>query len=244
MNRRNLHVFVEGKTEQSILVTMGYPREIITICRGKNGFTDKINQILGVGLRGQQASVVLMRDRDYDEKNEDIIRRFEMTFNNLLKNENASSQSFQPHNNFSNVFLFNAQDVDLRVVLHIAAPPSIPNIKFDSDTIDGYVFALAMCDGVLRRFAEEAKIASEILRTKVLVEIPELAKKNGIEFNQAKDMLGVYIAMSRFLKVKSSENDTTFSGIVVSRAKKYANKDYQDILRPLLAAFQILEVSL
>jgi len=243
------HIFVEGKTEQSILVGMEYvPKEHkrkIWDCNGKINFNNNINDKLRIGLRGQSTSVLLMRDRDDIEKKEDIVKSFEIIFNNLLTNENVPPQSFHNHKSFDNVFFLNAkaQDFDLRVVLHIAAPSSFSEIKFDSDTIDGYVFALAMCDGVIQRFADNAKIAPEILRTKVLVEVPYLAKRNGIIFNQAKDMLGVYIAMSSFLKVKSSEDYATFSEIVVSRARKYANKDYQNILCSLLAALQLLEVN-
>jgi hypothetical protein len=148
-----------------------------------------------------------------------------------------------PDKDFPNLFLMDVPDINFRSVLHIALPQLISNLRFASDTIDGYTFALAMCDQVLQRFAYDARITSDVLKAKVLIEIPKLAAENGIEFNQAKDMLGVYMAMSRFFEKKGSEDKDKFTDIVISRAIKYANEDFQNIMRSLLAALQILEVS-
>lgn len=106
-------------------------------------------------------------------------------------------------------------------------------MEFVSDTIDGYILALAMNETVLEKFAKEADIAPEALRAKVIEEVPKLAKNNGINFDQAKDFLGVYMAMSRFFTNNRSEKDDVFSGVVASRAKKRVTDEFQETFRSI-----------
>lgn len=241
MSKRSPYIFVEGETELRLLRIIGCPVEPKN-CKGKDRILEAIEEDLKGDVGKKPISILILRDRDNKEIS-GIIRSFELFFNKLLKNENVSTPPFRKHNKFDNLYLLDIEKVDFRVILHIAAPSYITENKFDSDTIDGYVFALAMCDQVLQRFAKDAKITSEILKNKVLVEVPELAKKNGIEFNQAKDMLGIYMAMSRFLKVKKSEDDDKFSGFVVKRAKDYANMEYQTVLSSIMIALELLETN-
>jgi hypothetical protein len=148
---------VEGKTEERVLRIMKCPEAIIQNCKGKSNIVPKINEILGVGLRGEHTSVLILRDRDVDETIDSIKMSFESCINNLLNKNEASSQFFQMHSEFGNIFTINAQDVDFQVVLHIASPPSIVGVKFDSDTIDGYIFALAY-QSVLRSLLTALRI--------------------------------------------------------------------------------------
>jgi hypothetical protein len=155
-----------------------------------------------------------------------------------------SNQSFKPHQKFKNLYEIDVPGANSRVALHIAAPPSISGMEFVSDTIDGYILALAMNESVLEKFAEKADIAPEALRAKVIEEVPKLAKDNGINFDQAKDFLGAYMVMSRFFTNNRSEKDDVFSGVVVNRAKKRVTDEFQEIFRSIKTALDFLEIDL
>ncbi len=247
MNKPNTYVFVEGETEKRILKKMIHDSSHLPFVfgggNGKTNLPNEIEKMLDGEIRKNSIFLLILRDRDDEEEYPDIIQSFERPINKLLNKEKISSNSFVPHKDFANLFLMDVPDINFRSVLHIAPPQFISSLKFASDTIDGYTFALAMCDQVLQRFASDAKITSDVLRDKVLIEVPKLATDNGIEFNQAKDMLGVYMAMSRFFEKKGSEDKDKFTDIVMSRAIKYANEDFQNIMRSLFAALKILEVS-
>ncbi len=247
MNKPNTYVFVEGETEKRILKKMFHNSPHLPFVfgggNGKPNLPNEIEIMLKGEIRKNSIFLLILRDRDYEEKYPDIIHSFERPINKLLNEEKISSNSFVPHKDFPNLFLMDVPDINFHSVLHIAPPQFISDLKFASDTIDGYTFALAMCDQVLQRFASDARITSDVLKAKILTEVPKLAAGNGIEFNQAKDMLGVYMAMARFFEKKGSEDKDKFTDIVILRAIKYANEDFQNIMRSLLVALQILEVS-
>ncbi|MFV9690420.1 MAG: hypothetical protein ACNY01_05565 [Desulfobacteria bacterium] len=236
-------IFVEGKTEERLLNKIGCPGNVIIDCEGTTKIPSVIEDILKPELNiNHSIKILIMRDRDNKETYDSIIRSFGSFFNKLLGGAIPHS-SFQPHQEFKNLYTMNGSNANFRVALHIAAPPPIKSIKkFASDTIDGYIFALAMTEIVLQRFAKEANITPEVLRVKVLDEVPELAKQNGIEFNQAKDYLGVYMAMSKFLTVKRNDGVDVFSGIVVARAKKYETDSFRDVFRSIQAALQFIDI--
>lgn len=237
-------IFVEGRTEKRLLRRMGCPDNLIIDCGGTPKIPIEIESILEPYLNNNYSiKILIMRDRDNKETHDSIIQSFGSFFDYLLRESNVTHPSFQSHKDFKNFYTMNSSNANFRVALHIAAPPPVENIKkFASDTIDGYIFALAMMENVLQRFANEAKITPEVLRVKVLDKVPELAKQNGIEFNQAKDYLGVYMAMSKFFTVKRNEKDDVFSGIVVNRAKKYENDSFRDVFRSVQAALQFIDI--
>ncbi|HJH31733.1 MAG TPA: hypothetical protein C5S50_06055 [Methanosarcinaceae archaeon] len=236
-------IFVEGKTEVRLLKQMNCPGNIIVNCKGALNIPGEIERLLEPFLNDNHSiKISIMRDRDNKETHESIIQSFGSSFDKLLGVSMPHSQ-FQPHREFKNLYTMNSSNENFHVVLHIAAPPPIESIKkFASDTIYGYIFALAMTEKVLQRFAKEAKITPDVLRVKVLDEVPELAKQNGIEFNQAKDYLGVYMAMSKFFTVKRDEKIDGFSGIIVARAKKYETDSFRDVFRSIHAALQFIDI--
>ena len=241
MSERSLYIFVEGKTEERLLKILGCMVSPIN-CKSKNNIRDRMKEVLEPVLGTQNTGILILRDRDEGETHENIVRNFENIINKLLIESEIPHQSFQPHEEFKNLSMMDIPAVNSRFALHIAAPPSIGDLKFASDTIDGYILYLALDEAVMGRFAKNAGIAPEALRVKVMDKVPKLAEDNGIKFEQAKDFLGVYMAMSRFLTKNRSEADDVFSGVVVNRAKKHAESEFQEILRSIQVALQFIGV--
>ena len=245
MTELSIYAFIEGVTEERLLKQIGVSRRVrIVNCHGKNNISGKVAEILKPVLGTQSTGILILCDRDHNETHGSIVRTFEDVINELLRDLKISNQSFKPHQEFDNLYEIDVPAANSRVALHIAAPPSIDGMEFVSDTIDGYILALAMNEIVLERFAEKADIAPETLRTKVVEEVPKLARDNGINFDQAKDFLGVYMAMSRFFTNNRSEKDDVFSGVVVNRAKKRVTNEFQEIFRSIRTALEFLEIDL
>ncbi len=241
MSNGNFYTFVEGQTEERLLKILGCQGRIID-CKGKDEMPEEVKKILGDELGKQQpVSVLILRDRDHNETYPDIKLSFESVINSLLREEipDISDRHFLPNEGFDNLFVMDASNANFCAILHIAKPPC-NDMGFASETTDGYILALAMCENVLQRFAGEAGFSSERLKAKVLEEVPRLATENGIIFNQAKDFIGIYMAMSKFFTIKRSERDDAFSGVVINRAKRHANDDYLSILSSHMAALQFL----
>lgn len=241
MSKRIPYIFVEGKTEKRLLKIIECPVSP-TVCGSKDSICDTMQKKLSGELGDHPTGILILRDRDHNETRENIVRSFENGINKLLIESEIPHQSFQPHEKFKNLYEMDIPAVDSRFALHIAAPPSISGLEFASDTIDGYILYLAMDETVLERFAKNAGIAPEALRTKVIEKVPKLAEDNGIKFEQAKDFLGVYMAMSKFLTIKRSEKDDVFSGVVTNMAKKRASDKFQDTFRSVSAALEFLEI--
>lgn len=245
MTQLSIYAFIEGVTEERLLKQIGVSRSVTIInCHGKDKIPGKVEAILKAVLGTQPIGILILRDRDHNETHGSIVQSFEDVINELLLELKISNQSFKPHQKFKNLYEIDVPAANSRVALHIAAPPSISGMEFVSDTIDGYILALAMKETVLERFAEKADIAPEALRAKVIEEVPKLAKDNGINFDQAKDFLGVYMAMSRFFTNNRSEKDDVFSGVVVNRAKKRVTDEFQEIFRSIRTALEFLEIDL
>jgi len=240
MTEPSIYAFVEGVTEERLLKQIGIRRPIN--CQGKDKIPGKMEEILKPVLGTQPTGILILRDRDHNETHSSIVQSFEDLINKLLLELKISNQSFKPHQKFKNLYEIDVPGANSRVALHIAAPPpSISGMEFVSDTIDGYILALAMNESVLERFAEKANIAPEALRAKVTKEVPKLAKDNGINFDQAKDFLGAYMVMSRFFTNNRSEKDDVFSGIVVNWAKKRVTDEFQEIFCSIKTALDFLE---
>lgn len=247
MNGRNIFVFVEGKTEERLLKQIaGLKTGNIVPCRGRNNIPAKLARILDDEIGKQQPlGIFILRDRDQGEEYSHITQGFESTINNfLLQKVNVPEHRFQSDAQFPHLFLMDVSQANCRIALHIAAPPSLSGMEFISETIDGYILALALREKVLERFASDAGITGEVLRAKLLEEIPSLAKTNGMVFDQSKDLLGIYMAMSRFITTKRGEEEDIFSGIVVSRAKKHDTEAFQEVFSSLLTALRFLEVDI
>ncbi len=246
MSKRSLYIFVEGKTEERLLKIMGCPVKP-DVCGSKDSICDTMQNKLSDELGDHPTGILILRDRDYDESLDDIAKSFNGVINGLLPDLKTSHKPFQPHDNFGNIYTMKVKDANFRAALHIAAPPSVERVEIVSDTIDGYILALAMNEMVMARFAKKAKITpkninpEDALRWAVCKGVAEVADKAKITFDQAKDFLGVYMAMSRFLTKGRSEEDDVFSSVVVNRAKKYANDEFQDVFRSISTALEFLE---
>ncbi|PXF59757.1 MAG: hypothetical protein C4B59_10665 [Candidatus Methanogaster sp.] len=243
-------VFVEGKTEMDLLKIMGCPEKIIMDCGGKTNMPTEI-KVLMPPCMDNDPRMLILRDKDGGENNVSIIQSFEHHINNLLKESETPRQTFQQHRDFENLYTMDVPDANFRAALHIAAPPSIEDLygkQFVSETIDGYILALAMNGNVLKEFAKRAKITSndinpeDALRWAVCKGVPGVADKAEITFDQTKDYLGVYMAMSKFLTVKRSENEDVFSGIVINMAKKHARDKFQETFRSVSTALKFIEI--
>lgn len=243
-------VFVEGKTEKDLLKIMGCPAEIIMDCGGKTNMPTEIKNLMGPCMNNNPMMLIL-RDKDSGEKNDRIIQSFEHHINNLLKESKTPRQTLRPHRDFENLYTMDVPDANFRAALHIAAPPSIEDIykkQFVSKTIDGYILALAMNENVLKEFAKGAKITSKNINPKdalkwaVCTGVPGVADKAEITFDQAKDYLGVYMAMSKFLTVNRSEKYKVFSSRVASCANDNEKEAFQEILRSIQVALQFTGV--
>jgi hypothetical protein len=235
-------IFVEGETEERILSIMGCPFKPKN-CKGK----DKIQAEIETDLQNEfvkkkPISVLILRDRE-DESISDIVKSYKLFFDKLLKDRNESLPPFKKHDDFENLYILDVPGMEFHIILHIAVLSDNTGFKFNSDTFDGYIVALAMCQQVLQYFANKIGISHELLKMKVLKEIPELAESNGIEFNHPKDIIGVYMAMSRFLKIKKSEKDELFSTIVVKLAKKSAESEYSKIMKSTITAMELLKIN-
>lgn len=241
MSKRRPYIFVEGRTEERLLKIIECPIPP-TVCGSKDSICDTMQKKLSGELGDHPTGILILRDRDHNETRENIIRSFENSINKLLIDSEIPHQAFQPHEEFKNISMMDIPAVNSRFALHIAAPPSISGLEFASDTIDGYILYLAMDETVLERFAKNAGIAPEALRVKVIEKVPKLAEDNGIKFDQAKDFLGVYMAMSKFLTVKRSEKGDVFSGVVTNRAKKHASDKFQETFRSISTALEFLEI--
>ena len=243
-------VFVEGKTEDRLLKIMGCPAEIIMDCKGKTNMPTEIKDLMEPCMKNNPRMLIL-RDKDHGEKNASIVQSFEHHINNLLKESDTPRQTFQPHRDFKNLHTMDVPNANFRAALHIAAPPIIEGIeqeRFASKTIDGYILSLAMNENVLKEFAKGAKITSkninpgEALRWAVCKGVPGVADKAKITFDQAKDFLGVYMAMSKFLTVNRSEKYDVFSSRVASCANDNEKEAFQEILRSIQVALQFIGV--
>lgn len=243
MSERTPYIFVEGKTEERLLRIMGCTVQL-KVCGSKSKIRGKMQEALSGELGDQLTGILILRDRDHDENTDSIVQSFEDVINNLLLESKTSRQSFKAHQKFKNLYTLDIPTANSRIALHIAAPPNISDLEFASDTIDGYILYLAMDETVLERFAKNAGIAPEALKAKVIEKVPKLAEDNGIKFEQAKDYLGVYMAMSKFLTIKRSEKEDVFSGIVINRAKKRARDKFQETFRSISTALEFLEIGL
>jgi hypothetical protein len=233
-------IFVEGETEERILRIMGCPFEPKN-CKGNDNIQGYIrNDLENEFVKKKPISILILRDRE-DKVISDIVKSYKSFFDDLLKAMNVSVPPFRKHDDFENLYMLDVPQIEFHVILHIAVSFDNMGLKFNSDTFDGYIFALAMCEQVIQYFAKKAGISSDKLKIKVMKEIPEIAKNNGIEFNHPKDMLGVYMAMSRFLKIKRSEKDELFSTIVVKQAKNSAESEYSKIMKSTITAIELLK---
>ncbi|MEA3310490.1 MAG: hypothetical protein U9Q70_13420 [Chloroflexota bacterium] len=251
MNKR-IFAFGEGVTEKTVWNKLHskLPQSESKIggafhaVGGKSGFKKKMLDILEPEFcPGGYVRVVVFRDVD---KGEDI-QQILPSFKNLAQDLLSCSIELVNHPNYTNVFVADIQPTDtstgMRFVLHLAATPSllssaIVDLGLRNQTTDTYILALALLDSVLERFAREAKTKKDILESKVVSEIPNLFQKNGIRFDEDKDLLAAYLVATRFWTVKRTDQKERLVKIILDRAFKYDSQNAWKVFASWRAAIE------
>ena len=243
----NKYAFVEGNTERRLLKKLDrqkdFPESQIIDCKGIDNICKEINDTLIVrDIINHPHGILILCDCEKGKTITDIVRKFQNSINNLLKSEKTTEQTLQKDETFENIFFMEIPDIKFRLALHIANPPDIHNMKFINKTIDGYILSIGLRDAVLERFAKDIGVSKDILKGKIVNKIPEIARNNGITFDQAKDIIGVYMAMSRFITKKRNEKEDTFAGIVIQRSIQHDKPAFQETMASVLKTLDFLEV--
>lgn len=229
-----LFVFGEGKTEEVVFACLSQkwalPQQAHLISvNGKTNFVsgilDKVGQDFAPGVPGQTVRILAFRDHDEGEKIESICQSFEQ-IGNILRGE---SLQFIPSPAANNVFVSTIQPTQqhpgLRFVLHIAnTPAGIPEQlnQLVSKTTDAYILSIALSNGVLSRFGQKVGIEPDIIKAKVLSELPRLFADNGIGFDTDKDYLAAYLTATRFWKINCTEREDRLARVILDRAMSHA----------------------
>ncbi len=251
-----LIVFGEGETERrlvrklcgQLLPQLGEPD--FRTSGGPDALVDVIVDKLAAELSEpelvQSVRSVILADLDVGDTIHSVQQRMADGLRRLLAQRRypADGVAFSPVADLANVSLFTRRlppGHELRVVLHIAqTPPTLPalGLSFPNAATDDYILAAALVGGVAERFADEAGLTGAVLNRKVTAEIPALLRANGIASLEAKDLIGIYMAVARFLKVKRTEGRERFADFVLDRALKYAQPDFDSIFSSLVVALQ------
>ncbi|RJQ30097.1 MAG: hypothetical protein C4589_03985 [Peptococcaceae bacterium] len=252
MIERKLYIFVEGAVDRQVLVSLGFNHTDVTICGSKNKMIEEIRVTAGPDLHNQlynQLGIVIFRDRDGNETEEDIKQSFFNGFKKLLT-ENVSLPPFAVFDaeKYPNVYWFQHEERNeerdenfkLIVVLHIARPQPLSYWErpFTNSATEDYILAAGLTGQVLERFAGECRLSPEALQNKVLREIPGVLRSNGIDVQQ-KDLLAAYMTACRFLVIKRSDDEKSFTRILLDRFKKYAADHLEEVFGSMLAAMKL-----
>ncbi len=251
-------IFVEGPTEERVLAKLCHRTNIseqdllIESVRGKKNLWGKAAISLEPDIgSGERRAILFLRDNDADDKGiATIVGDFQQNIEHLLQEHGVQETvSFQQpivqHPNIFSYTLLIPERVDIRVLIHIAEPPTLPlsldGYPFDNATTDHYILAAALIDAVIQRFAtEDAGIVPTTFVNKVLHELPDLLRANGMKDIGVKDIISCYMTTARFLKVKGSEKKELFASIVLDRAWTHAKNEYQHIFASHIAAISLL----
>jgi hypothetical protein len=234
-----LFVFGEGKTEEVVFTCLSQKKALpqqphLIPVNGKanfvSGILDKVEQNFAPGIPGQMVRILAFRDRDKGEQIDSICQSFEPIGNRLR----GEMLQFTPEQNFSNVLVSTIQPTQqhpgLRFVLHIAdTPAGIPEKlnQFASKTTDAYILSIALSSGVLSRFGKKVQIEPDIIKAKVLSELPQLFASNGIRFDTDKDYLAAYLITTRFWKINRTEREVRLVQVILDRAMRYATDVFE-----------------
>lgn len=239
-----LFVFGEGKTEEKIFSKIVPDPNIKLIpVGGKNKFNENMGNVLSSefspGDPSQVIRVLVFCDLDAGEKETEIKNKFERIAKRLTKRNRLN---FKKHASFANVFVLvspsDGTKPGLRMVLHLANPSNSHGLELVNQTSDGYILSLALKDEIIQRFAKDIHIDSGKVLNKVVKEVPDLLKGNGIKLDQDKDYLGVFLAVTRFWRKKRTEDQQLLAGVILDRAKKYADEYFNAVMQSWQVAFQ------
>jgi hypothetical protein len=237
-----LVVFLEGKTEVNTIETLK-SFEIIRFgkyieYRNSGKLKEKIYRFLAP-IAGEPINMVVLRDLDSEVSIESVIQSTEDV---LKKVYSEIPVKFVKHEQYPNIFLFIHEDAEIKIVMHIAEKCSIDGLpEFKNCTTDDYVLDLALRPETifnLKEFNEIKKKNSDLtpeeIQNKIISEVPDLLSKNGINLNEAKNFVNLYILVLQLDGAKMRYAD--LPGKVI----KYAHDgDIEEVFESWIAAFNI-----
>jgi hypothetical protein len=251
-----LIVFGEGPTEKRLMERLlphaapGWGQLDFRESGGKAAFVDTIVDYLGEKLSRPEllnpVYCLFLADQDAGETDQSIQQRHTGGLRRLFVERAypAEEIAFGPVAGHDNVALVSRKlppGLDFRVALHIArAPASLTTsgLTFANASTDDYILAVALADEVTSRFAAEAGLSADALSRKVVAEIPDQLRANDLKGLEAKDLIAIYMAVGRFLKVKRTGGKERFADIALQRALKYAQPMLDTIFASLIAAIR------
>jgi len=201
-----IHVFCEGRTEQSVVDALGLQKTVHPLAiklhdgGGKRNVNRKIHTILGAELGKANAKVrsLILRDLDEGEKQEDIVKSITNQLQKTLAQRGYKGISIEltPDSDHDNVHLLNLTTPNLRVALHIATLRLRED--FANATIDDYVLRVALEKQTITKLLAKKgwnRTTPEQIIRKVSTKIPDLLEANGIPLREAKDYVRLYAAL-------------------------------------------------
>ena len=250
--------FFEGWTEKEVLETLKViPRQQRDKDEGgKSKINDRIKNTLGPKLGGETVRCLILRDLDshVDETPTKIKQSVVACFKGLFRERSFDEKivALTPHENFPNVFVFEATSPDIKVALHIAEYKY--SEKFKNSTIDDYILNLALRDETVQQLIKNKKdirrtefldamtgedeatkfdqIAAAVIK-KVTEEIPRLLQDNNFPaLKEAKQYLQFFSAITQEPKSPSV--------ITKDIIKCASDKAKNEILAPLFAALKFI----
>ena len=149
-------------------------------------------------------------------------------------------------NKFPGIYTFSSSHPDFKICLHIANFPDINNNigKFIKSTIDDYILKIALMPDTLnnlhRYLTGEYKYRNrlniktpDVIKEKVVNEIRELLKNNGISLNEAKEFIRIYTIVTLF-----SPHLPSFAGEIISYA---SDEDLKEVFASLIESVNYLK---
>jgi hypothetical protein len=218
--------------------------------------TDDQIRIIGNTLEPELSlgvQCLALADCDEHDTMQSLQTKYEHIFLEVVKKRfHPLDVSLQVVEGWQNILLYQTPSElpTIRFVLHIAQAPTIPTLEqysFHNATTDNYLLAIALTDGVLDSFANDASegqpdhpIGAKTLQSKVVQEIPELLIKNGFKNLDAKDFNAIYMTVARFLKNTVDEPQVSFVKALMGCAIKEAQAEFEQVFASHIAAIKLL----
>jgi len=244
-------VFLEGDTEKNVIEKLRKKGSITyddhRKCGSSRNFRTKLINYLEPIVRKSPSlkesyTLVVLRDLDSGKSVEDIKKSTEEAIKKAFEKTGIPVEFIQ-HQRYSNIFLFNCTDPEIKVVLHVAQPRFIDGLpEFKNCTTDDYVLDLALRPKTIANLPEfisakkqKKDLTPEKIQKKVKLEIFQILKGNGIELDEAKKFVNIYIAS---LQLGEGMTYTHLPGKVIEHAEK---EDIKDVYESWIAAFRFTE---
>ena len=245
-------VFLEGSTEKNVIEKLKERGDITYHKIREYGSAQDLREQLSSHLEPVVNEVslekievtyrtfVVFRDVDSGKSVEDIKKSTEDAVKKALKKINIPV-NFTQHQKHPNIFFFEYKKPEIKVVLHVAQYPPIDGLPtFKNCTTDDYVLDLALRSKTIANLPEfinaksqKKNLTPEEIQKKVKIEIFEILKKNGIELDEAKKFVNLYIAS---LQLGESMTYAHLPGKVIAHAE---NEDIKEVFESWIAAFNI-----